>query len=115
MRAFVLALGFILAPTLALAETISPSDTPKYVGKSVTVEGTVSEVHHAASGKVTFIDMGGQYPNNTFAGVIFSDDESKFPDVDSLDGKTVDITGKIKLYQGRTEIIMNDPAQIKTK
>ncbi len=115
MRAFILALGFILAPALALAETITPADTPKYVGKSVTVEGAVSEVHHSASGKMTFIDMGGRYPNNTFAGVIFSDDANKFLDVDSLNGKTVDITGTIKLYQGRTEIILNDPAQIKGK
>ena len=115
MRAFVLALGFILAPILARAETIAPSDTQKYVGKSVTVEGPVNEVHHAVSGKVIFVDMGGRYPNNTFAGVIFSDDASKFPDVDSLGGKTVDITGTIKLYQGRTEIILNDPAQMKVK
>ncbi len=107
--------GIAIVGTSAKAETIAPSDTSKYVGKSVTIEGTVSEVHHATSGKVTFIDMGGRYPNNTFAGVIFSDDDGKFPDVDSLDGKTVDITGTIKLYQGRTEIILNDPAQIRTK
>jgi DNA/RNA endonuclease YhcR with UshA esterase domain len=115
MKILVSILGLALAVTPALAETIPPSDTPKYVGKSVTVEGPVNEVHHAASGKVTFIDMGGRYPNNTFAGVIFSDDTSKFPGVDSLEGKTVDITGTIKLYQGRTEIILNDPAQIKAK
>lgn len=120
MKRFILILGIVIvgtavAATSAKAETIAPSDTSKYVGKSVTVEGTASEIHHAASGRVTFIDMGGRYPNNTFAGVIFSDDASKFPDVDSLDGKTVDITGTVKLYQGRTEIILNDPAQIKTK
>jgi exonuclease VII large subunit len=107
--------GIILVTISAHAETIAPSDTPKYVGKNVTVEGPVSEVHRAASGKVTFIDMGGRYPNNMFAGVIFSDDANKFSDVDSLDGKIVDITGTVKLYQGRTEIILNDPAQIEAK
>jgi DNA/RNA endonuclease YhcR with UshA esterase domain len=115
MKILVSILGLALTITPALAETIAPSETPKYVGKSVTVEGAVSEVHHAASGKVTFIDMGGRYPNNTFAGVIFSDDANKFSDIDSLDGKTVDITGTIKSYQGRTEIILNDPTQIKAK
>jgi DNA/RNA endonuclease YhcR with UshA esterase domain len=115
MKILVSVLGLALAVTPAFAETIAPSDTQKYVGKSVTVEGTVSEVHHAASGKVTFIDMGGRYPDNAFAGVLFSDDAGKFPDIDSLDGKTVDITGMIKLYQGRTEIILNDPTQIKAK
>lgn len=115
MKIPVSVLGLALTVTPAFAETITPSDTSKYVGKSVVVEGTVSEVHHAASGKVTFIDMGGQYPDNTFAGVIFSDDAGKFPDVDSLEGKTVDVTGTIKLYQGRTEIILNNAAQIKAK
>jgi DNA/RNA endonuclease YhcR with UshA esterase domain len=115
MKRFGLALAIIGLTTPAFAETIAPSDTQKYVGKSVTVEGTVSEVHHAASGKVTFVDMGGRYPDNAFAGVLFSDDAGKFPDIDSLDGKTIDITGTIKLYQGRTEIILNDPAQIKAK
>jgi len=108
-------LGLALTVTPALAETITPSDTPKYVGKSVTVEGVVSEVHHAASGKVIFIDIGGRYPDNAFAGVIFSGDAPKFPDVDSLEGKTVDITGAIKSHQGRPEIVLNDPAQIKAK
>jgi len=39
----------------------------------------------------------------------------KFPDVDSLEGKTIDITGTIKLYNKRLEIILNDPEQIKIK
>jgi len=81
----------------------------------VTVEGAVNEVHHAASGKVTFIDMCGRYPNNVFTGVIFKDDASKFPNIDSLNGKTIDITGTIKVYKEKPEIILNDPAQIKTK
>jgi DNA/RNA endonuclease YhcR with UshA esterase domain len=115
MKAIVLALGLASMTAPALAETIQPIDAQKYVGKSVTVEGAVSEVHHAASGKVTFIDMGGIYPDNPFAGVIFSDDASKFPNVDSLEGETIDVTGTIKLYRGKPEIILNDAGQIKSK
>jgi DNA/RNA endonuclease YhcR with UshA esterase domain len=115
MRRFALALGLIVVATLAKAETITPPDAGNYIGKTVTVEGAVSEVHHTASGKATFVDMGGRYPNNVFTGVLFSDDAAKFPDVDSLAGKTIDMTGVIKLYQGRPEIILNDPGQIKPK
>jgi DNA/RNA endonuclease YhcR with UshA esterase domain len=117
MKPLLLTFGLILmlSPAAARAETIAPAEASKHVGQNVTVEGAVSDVQHAASGKVTFIDMGGHYPDNVFAGVILADDASKFPDVDSLDGKTVDITGTIKLYQGRTEIILNDAAQIKSK
>jgi DNA/RNA endonuclease YhcR with UshA esterase domain len=113
------ALGFVfaltLAPALAHAETIAPSDTPKHVGQSVTVEGVVSAVNSTDRSGVTFVDMGGHYPNNAFTAVILRDDAAKFPDVHALEGKTVDITGTVKLYKGKTEIMLTDPAQIKAK
>ncbi len=115
MKRLLLTFSFILMLSPARAETITPVEAPQHVGQNVTVEGPVSEVHHAASGKVTFIDMGGHYPNNTFTAVIFADEASKFPNVDSLEGKTIDVSGQISLYRGRPEIILNDPAQIKMK
>jgi hypothetical protein len=36
---------------------------------------------------VTFLDMGGRYPDNPFAAVIFPEDTSKFSDVGSLRGR----------------------------
>jgi len=87
----------------------------RQVGQTVTVEGVVSEVHTAASGRATFIDIGGRYPNNTFTAVIFSRDVTKFSNVDALNGKTVDITGPVRLHNGKPEIILNDPGQLKAK
>src|SRR5579859_5321504 len=98
---------FVLAVAPAFAQTITPSEAQSHVGEHVTVEGIVSEVHHATSGRATFIDMGGRYPNNVFTAVIFSGDAPKFPSVDSLQGKTIDITGTITLYKKRPEIILN--------
>ena len=49
------------------------------------------------------------------AAVIFKDDADKFPNVDALTGKIIDITGRAKDYKGSCEIIVNDPAQLKTK
>jgi DNA/RNA endonuclease YhcR with UshA esterase domain len=115
MRALLIAVGLGLTVTPAAAQVISCSDAQSHVGQHVTVECAVSEVHHAASGSATFIDMGGRYPSNIFTAVIFKDDASKFSNVDSLDGKTVDVTGVIGLYKDRPEIILNDPAQIKVK
>jgi DNA/RNA endonuclease YhcR with UshA esterase domain len=116
MRALILALALTLAAAPALAQTvIPPEDCPKHVGETVTIEGAVSEVHHAASGRATFIDMGGRYPNNPFGAVIFKDDADKFPNIDTLTGKVIDITGRVKDYKGSCEIIVNDPAQLKSK
>ena len=116
MRALILALALTLAAAPAPAQTIiPPEDCTKHIGGTVTVEGTVSEVHHAASGRATFIDMGGRYPNNAFAGVIFKDDADKIPNIDTLTGKIIDITGRVKDYKGNCEVIVNDPAQLRAK
>jgi DNA/RNA endonuclease YhcR with UshA esterase domain len=110
MKTLVLALGLVLTAAPAFAETIRPDEALGRIGQIVTVEGIVSEVHTAASGRATFIDMGARYQNN-----VFVDDASKFPNVESLNGKTVDITGSVRLYKGKPEIILNDAAQIKIK
>jgi DNA/RNA endonuclease YhcR with UshA esterase domain len=109
---FVLALG--AAPTRAETVIAAP-DATKHVGETLTVEGTVSEVHHDYRSGVTFIDLNGRFPNQAFTGVIFKDDAKNFPNVDSLTGKVVDINGPITLYKGRVEIILHDATQIKVK
>ena len=116
MRALALALVFALAGASALAQTVvAPADARKHLGETVTVEGTVSEIYTAPRSGVTFINMGGLHPNEAFTGVIFKDDADKFPNVASLSGKIVDIAGRVQDYKGRTEIILNDAAQLKTK
>ena len=115
MRALVPILGLILMATPAAAQTIKPADARAHVGQTVTVEGVVSEVHVASGSGMTFIDMGGRYPDNAFAGVIFRDDAGKFPNVAALNGKTVDITGAVKLFKGKAEIVLKDAAQLKRR
>lgn len=115
MRALVPILGLILMATPAVAQTIKPADARAHAGQTVTVEGVVSEVHVASGSGMTFIDMGGRYPDNAFAGVIFRDDAGKFPNVAALNGKTVDIAGAVKLFKGKAEIVLKDAAQLKRK
>jgi DNA/RNA endonuclease YhcR with UshA esterase domain len=113
-KSLVLALGLVAIAFPALAATIAPDEAHAHVGQTVTVEGVVSDVHTARSG-VTFLDMGGRYPHNSFTAVIFKSAAGKFSHVASLDGKTVDVTGRVRLYHGNPEIILNDPSQLKTK
>jgi DNA/RNA endonuclease YhcR with UshA esterase domain len=115
LRALVPILGLILMATPAVAQTIRPADARAHVGQTVTVEGIVADVHTAGRSGTTFIDMGGRYPNNALAAVIFSADASKFPNVAALSGKTVDITGAVRLYQGKPEIILNAADQLKRR
>jgi len=114
MKTLVLAFGFAIITAPAFAQAIAPADAKAQVGKTVTVEGTVDNVHTTPAGN-TYIDLGGHFPNNTFAAVIFSKDTSKFTNVTALKGKTVDITGPIKLYKDKPEIILQSADQLKPK
>jgi len=90
MRTPILALGlistFAVAALPARAETIGPADAKAHVGQTVTVEAPVSAVHTGRSG-VTFIDIGGRYPDSNFTAVIFAADVVKFPNVSALDAR----------------------------
>lgn len=107
-------LAIFAAPASAETQTITPADAKAYVGQTVTVEGAVGNVATANSGTV-FIDLGGRYPDNGFAAVIFAADRGKFPDVKTFVGKTVDITGAVSLYRGKPEIILKSADQMKAK
>jgi hypothetical protein len=101
-------------PARAETPTVTPANAKAYVGQTVTVEGAVGNISTGRAG-TTFIDVGGRYPDNSFAAVIFAADKSKFPDVQALGGKTIDITGAVSLYRGKPEIILKSADQIKAK
>lgn len=103
-----------VAPVRAETPTITPANAKAYVGQTVTVEGAVGNISTGRAG-TTFIDVGGRYPDNSFAAVIFAADKSKFPDLQALGGKTIDITGAVSLYRGKPEIILKSADQMKAK
>ena len=108
MRTFVL-IG-ILASTPAFAATYSPTDAGKHIGESATVEGVANV--YVSSGGTIFIDLGGSGRSAPFTGVIFKDKASAIPNVNSYSGKTVDLSGTIKEYRRKPEIVIEGPGQI---
>lgn len=95
----------------ATAAVLTPTDVSKHIGETATVEGTAN-IYQARSG-VTFVDLGGSGRSAPFTGVIFKEKVSAFPNITSYSGKTVDITGQIRLYRGKPEIILDSPDQLK--
>ena len=79
----------------------------------MTIQATVTEVKTGRGG-VTFLDMGGSFPDNAFAAMIFASDLAKFPGAKTLKGKTVAISGEVVLYQDGPEIILKTADQLKT-
>jgi len=99
------------APTIKNGDIVAWEDAGQYVGKQVTVEGKI--VLSKNTGKVCYLNFHPNYKKYLTA-VIFASDLPKFPmnpDKFYLN-KTVKITGVIKEYQGRPEIILNSPSQI---
>jgi hypothetical protein len=105
--------AFALVATPAMAASLAPSDAGKHIGETATVEGAAS-VYTARSG-VTFIDLGGSGRDSPFAGVIFKDKATEFPGVGRYNGRAVEISGTIKDYKGKPEIILNTPTQLRAK
>ncbi|HEY9167084.1 MAG TPA: nucleotide-binding protein [Candidatus Kryptonia bacterium] len=114
-RTILLGLGlFLITTTLANAQKkYSAAEAGDHVGEYVTVVGKVYQLYESRKGTI-FLDIGGKYPNNPFTGVIFAKDAGNFSNIQQYEGKLVEITGKIRTYQGTAEIILNDPDQIKT-
>jgi DNA/RNA endonuclease YhcR with UshA esterase domain len=92
-------------------EVIDFRDAPKYIDQEVTVRGRVVRVNKPK--ETTFINFCIDYRSCEFAAVIFKSAADKFPDAFSWEGKTVEITGRVKEYKGTAEIILNDPSQVR--
>jgi hypothetical protein len=91
---------------------ISAEDAAEHAGDFATVEGFVRNVHTARSGSATFIDLDGVYPDSPFSAVIFAGDFEDVGDVHNLVGRTVAITGEIRMYRNRPEIVVSSRNQI---
>lgn len=113
--AFIL-VALIAWVSIAVGQRTTPvysvSEAGLHVGEYATVRGEVSAVFESKKGNY-FLNMGGQYPHQLFSAVIFSSESSSFTDIEGFEGKTVEVTGKIKSYQGKPEIILDKPSQIR--
>ena len=109
----VLLFAFAAGARSVHAGVISDHDVLRHVGERVTVEGVVTGTHVSAKG-TEFLNFGDRYPNQDFTVVIFARSAAGIGDIAHFYGKRVDVTGTVELYRGRPEIIVNEPAQIRT-
>lgn len=113
MRALVLsALLLLPVPRFAQSPTVSPGDAARYVGQTVTVQGVVSQVSVSRRSGTTFLNFGGRYPNHGFTAVIFRRSTSLFPDPQQYEGRRVRVTGQVRMYNGKPEIVLESPDQL---
>jgi DNA/RNA endonuclease YhcR with UshA esterase domain len=116
MRPFFAILGLLLCGIAAHTDkliVIKDSEAIQYVGKEVEVRGRVVSVTTSPFG-TTFINFGGEYPNQTFAGFIAAGSAvASDQRLTMVQGKIISITGTIELHEGKPEIDIVAADQIK--
>ena len=90
---------------------ITPEQAAKKIGQSAVVRGKVVQVNKRE--KVCNLNFGGTFPNHVFEAVIFAGDFKTFPDLEKLEGKTVELSGKITEYKGKPQIVLKTKSQLK--
>ena len=91
---------------------IKDSEAIQYIGKNVEVRGFVVSVTTSALG-TGLINFGRDYPNQTFAGYIAAGSTIAADQrLTMIQGKTISITGTIRLRDGKPEIEIVSADQI---
>lgn len=117
MKLFVLFCVLLIVGPLLGADQIPPAEAKDHIGQNGTVCGRVADTRYLATGsRPTFLNFDKRYPNHTFTAVIFGENRAKFGTAEKdYRDKDVCVTGKIREYRGKPEIILTDPAQLKVK
>jgi len=114
--------AFTIAGSIWLSKTALPSqqsvkridytEAPNHVGEYACVSGKIDHVYTSQKGTI-FLNFCPDYKTCPFGTTIFNKDAYKFPNPKQYEGEIVEITGLIRAYQGRSQIILDDLSQIK--
>ena len=115
IRLFIGMLALLLCAIAARADkpiVIKDSEAIQYVGKEAEVRGRVASVTTSPLG-TTFINFGGEYPNQRCAGFIAAGSPMAAAQrLTMIQGKTIGITGTIRLRDRKPEIEIVSADQI---
>ncbi len=98
-------------------QLVSWDEAASYAGQEVIVEGPVVDSHFAeqSKGQPTFLNLGRPYPDpERFTVVIWAESRSRFPQPPeaAYQDSTIRVSGTVRLYQGRPEIVVDGPEDI---
>jgi hypothetical protein len=108
---FALLTPFLLAISLHASDCVPIHEAGQHVGETKCVAGKVLKVKIGAKG-VHFLDFCEDQMACPFTVVVFPSGLKDVGDVRRLAGRTIEIRGAVKLYDGRAEIILNRISQI---
>jgi DNA/RNA endonuclease YhcR with UshA esterase domain len=89
---------------------ILSSEAKDHLGANAIVKGKVAEVNGNA--RLMRLNFDKAFPNQTMTAVVFARYTNLFPHLAALEGKTVEVTGKIVEYRNRPEIQLERTNQL---
>ena len=82
-----------------------------FYNQTAMVTGKVAQVTFRSN--VVFVNLEQPYPNSPFTGVIFKKDTNQFGDLVKLKGQSIGITGTVKEYEKKPEIVLTNASQLR--
>ena len=116
MKKTLLLIASICITQLSFSQTVSADSIAKYEGKTVTVCSKVIETHVSGGDKKNVtLNFGKPFPKNTFAVFIAEGDVANFKNnpAEFYKDKNICITGPVKMYKDKPEIVVTKEDQIK--
>jgi hypothetical protein len=116
LAVFAAAFLFAITTSLVRSDDLTTSEAAKHGDEIQTVRGIVVSATYAPQkkGQPTYLYLDQDSPNEIFTIKIWGSDRGKFavPPEFAFKGKTVRVTGKIVVFLGTSEVIVQNPAQI---
>jgi len=117
MKYFFLSLFIFISLYAEAQQEINLKDVKNHVGDSVTIRATIygGKYFELIKGSPTFLNVGAAYPKAPITLLIWGETRSQFkiPPEEYYQMRQEFISGKIVLYNGKPEIIINSTYQLK--
>lgn len=114
MKKIILLLFLFTINLIFSQQKISIDSIAQYNGKTITICEKVQSTFLSKNSKTTILNFGKPYPNQTFVITIFEKDLVNFSYVPNefLKGKTICVTGKVIIFNGKPEFIVKEEKDI---
>jgi hypothetical protein len=106
-------LSVAMAQSGGTSDPLAPDQARGHIGNNVVVEGT-AHVRDAGTWLGVYVELGNHPGGTSFAGYIPNENLARFPDLRTIDGQQVDITGVVQIRkEGFPIVIMTTANQLR--
>jgi hypothetical protein len=109
-------IAFIGFAQFGFAQTLTPDEAAKHVGETVKVCGKIfgGRFFETSNNCPTLLNMGAAYPASPLTIMVTLEVRNKlgYMPEQELKEKNICVTGKVEMFKGKPEIVVNDVAQI---